>query len=251
MVGETHLNLSGQHEEFEDFLLLNPAGRQRLLEKYEGAACEAVLDFNWSAVPYNRVALVNQLVARVGPECHYLEIGCDNNDLFSAVAAKSKVGVDPVRGGSHRMTSDAFFERNKALFDVIFLDGLHTYEQLHRDVENALTRLRPGGFIAIHDLVPLNWREAHVPRINGAWTGDVWKVGVELARSEGIAFQIVLIDHGVGVIRHEGRTAMPPLRDLQVELQDAGFAEFHEMFETLPTLDWEGWNNWLAQGSAP
>ena len=246
---ESHLNLSGQREEFEDFLLLNPEGRKRLLAKYADAACDEVLDIKWGDIPYNRVALINQLVARIGPGCRYLEIGCDDNLLFAAVPLAFKVGVDPVRGGNLRVTSDAFFERNTAFFDVIFLDGLHTYEQLRRDVENALRWLSPGGFIAIHDLVPLNWKEAHVPRLNGGWTGDVWKVGVELARSEGMDFQMVLIDHGVGVIRRGGDTPMPPLCDLRAELENAGFADFHRMFETLPTLDWAAWNDWLEKGT--
>ncbi len=43
-------------------------------------------------------------------------------------------------------TSDAFFERHGdrlAPFDVVFVDGLHTYEQSYRDVRNALAVLRP------------------------------------------------------------------------------------------------------------
>lgn len=240
--------LSGQQHEFEDFHLLNAEGRQRLLEKYAHAACEPSIALDWRAIPYNRVALVNQLVARLGPACRYLEIGCDEDLLFAAIPLDFKIGVDPVRGGNRRVTSDAFFERNTVPFDVIFLDGLHTYDQLHRDVENALKWLRPGGFIAIHDLVPRNWKEAHVPRLNMAWTGDVWKVGVELARTEGLDFCLVLIDHGIGVIRRPDKAPLPPLCDRRAELADAGFADFHKMFADLPTLDWAGWQDWLNQG---
>ena len=35
------------------------------------------------------------------------------------------VGVDPLLGGTHRMTSDAFFAANADAFDLIFIDGLH------------------------------------------------------------------------------------------------------------------------------
>ena len=36
------------------------------------------------------------------------------------------------------MTSDTFFKNNKDKFDVIFLDGLHTYEQTIKDINNAI-----------------------------------------------------------------------------------------------------------------
>ena len=55
----------------------------------------------------------------------YLEIGCADNDLFDAVMAGRKVGVDPLRGGTHRLTSDAFFAGyDGEPFDVVFIDGL-------------------------------------------------------------------------------------------------------------------------------
>lgn len=32
-----------------------------------------------------------------------------------------------MRGGTHRMTSDAFFATNEEQFDLVFIDGLHHY----------------------------------------------------------------------------------------------------------------------------
>ena len=55
---------------------------------------------------------------------NYLEIGCDQDENFSQINIKNKIGVDPKSGGTHRMTSDTFFKNNKDKFDVIFLDGL-------------------------------------------------------------------------------------------------------------------------------
>lgn len=241
--------LSGQKTEFEDFQLLNPEGRKRLVEKYAGAACEETIDIDWAKIPYNRVAVVNHLVAKIGPGCRYLEIGCDQDQLFAAVPLTWKIGVDPVRGGNRRLTSDAFFDSNTKNFDVIFIDGLHTYEQLHRDVDNALKCLRPGGFIAIHDLIPRSWKEEHVPRLNGAWTGDVWKVGAELAQSQGLDFRLISIDHGVGVVRRHGDTPLAPLADLRSELASEGFADFYRRYQDMPTVDWDGWLDWLETGN--
>ena len=61
---------------------------------------------------------------------NYLEIGCDKNQLFSKVNINNKIGVDPVSGGNVRKTSDDFFKENKSSFDIVFIDGLHTYEQV-------------------------------------------------------------------------------------------------------------------------
>ena len=40
----------------------------------------------------------------------------------------------------------------------------------------------------IHDLLPLDWRMELVPRIQGRWNGDVWKVGLELSKSKNLGF---------------------------------------------------------------
>ena len=36
---------------------------------------------------------------------------------------------------------------------MIFIDGLHHYEQAHRDLRNSLNNLKKGGIILIHDYV--------------------------------------------------------------------------------------------------
>jgi hypothetical protein len=63
---------------------------------------------------------------------HYLEIGCASDDTFRFVRNiyEYAVGVDPSQGGTHRMTSDEFFQQNNLTFDIIFIDGLHTGEQV-------------------------------------------------------------------------------------------------------------------------
>ena len=77
----------------------------------------------------------------------YLEIGCDRNQSFSNIKIEKKVGVDPVEGGTHKMTSDEFFNINKDMFDIIFIDGLHEYYQVIKDIENSLNFLNDNGVI--------------------------------------------------------------------------------------------------------
>jgi SAM-dependent methyltransferase len=225
------------------FEYLNPEGRRLLRERFAASATADRLDINWQAVPYNRMALVNRIAAHK-PNGRYLEIGCDDNQLFHTVPLAEKIGVDPVKGGTHRMTSDAFFAQNTELFDIVFVDGLHTHDQVHRDVANALSVLAPGGWVAIHDLVPRNWEEEHVPRLSGMWTGDVWKVGVELARTPGLQFRLVMIDHGVGLVRLEGSEA-PELSDLREEMSGAGFPRFLAEFPNLPQITWAEAVAWI------
>jgi hypothetical protein len=79
-----------------------------LINRHRKARHEGALAYDWRAIRYNRMAVVNLLLKHSGGE-DYLEIGCAGNDLFDAVMAPRKIGVDPVRGGTHRQTSDAFF----------------------------------------------------------------------------------------------------------------------------------------------
>lgn len=167
---------------------------------------EGVPEFyvDWSTKTADRNVLVNALIQRLATtgRSHYLEIGCAGDKLFSNVDASYKIGVDPFAGGTHRMTSDEFFAHNSEKFDCVFVDGLHEYQQVRRDVINALRCVEPGGYIALHDMLPRDWIEAHVPCIRqGPWTGDVWKIAFELQKTAGLQFCIVNVDHGIGVIK--------------------------------------------------
>ncbi len=203
------------------------------------------LNIDWKATHYNRIAIVNLLMARK-PGGRYLEIGCAGDELFDAVIAAHKTGVDPERGGTLRLTSDEFFRRDDgARYDVIFIDGLHHYEQARRDVINALPRLAPGGWIALHDMFPRDWLEEHVPQISDLWTGDVWKVAFELARSPGIDFRLIKVDHGVGVLRPLQAGAQ--LLDLRPILADQRFAYFYDHIGALPVLDYAAGRQWIER----
>lgn len=52
--------------------------------------------------------LFNWLINEFGYQS-YLEIGCKDNSTFDRVKVAKKVGVDPNRGGTLRMTSDQYF----------------------------------------------------------------------------------------------------------------------------------------------
>lgn len=203
------------------------------------------LDWDWTKTNFNRIAVVNLLLNKF-QDPSYLEIGCASNNLFNSVPVPKKIGVDPSSGGNVRKTSDDFFKTNDINFDVIFIDGLHTYEQVRRDIINSIKSLNKseGGWIALHDMLPRNWIEHHVPIVSkGAWTGDVWKVAFELIETEGIEFKILKIDHGVGVIKVLDSKAM--LKNLELELLHQEFSYYYENLNKLPIVDWDDAQDWL------
>lgn len=142
----------------------------------------------------NRPQLINALIDRYGYR-RYLEIGCATDKTFNAVTAEKKVGVDPVCGGTHRMTSDDFFLNQDELytFDIIFIDGDHCAGQVYRDVNNSLTELAVGGCIVFDDCLPIHEIHQDEPRASQTWMGGVWKVIAEL-RSRTI-FNIRTLDN--------------------------------------------------------
>ena len=193
---------------------------------------------DWHKYNINRIALINSAVRKVldkKKDCKYLEIGCDDNFVFNSIILpnENKIGVDPRQGGNHRMTSDEFFSQNKKNFDVIFIDGLHHYEQCQKDVINSLKFLNLNGYIFIHDLLPLNWKMELVPRIQGHWNGDVWKVGYELSLLKNLEFKIANIDSGIGYLKKTSDIKYIKLP----ELLNKRFKDYLNIYNELPLIN--------------
>jgi hypothetical protein len=146
-----------------------------------------------------RSLIVNDIIERKKYET-YLEIGCDKNILFNSVKIKKKIGIDPVSGGNIRMSSDNFFKNNQDKFDLIFIDGLHQYEQVKRDVYNSLKFLNDNGVILLHDCMPSSFMRQAPKRSSNIWNGDVWKNIVEFRTLDQIDTYTIYADHGIGLI---------------------------------------------------
>jgi hypothetical protein len=184
----------------------------------------------------DRLGLIRLLASRC--RCRsYLEIGCNRNKLFDAVDMVHKVGVDPKRGGTHRMTSDAFFARNHSRFDLVMIDGLHEAQQVLRDVDNALAVLNRGGAIVLHDCNPVSEEAQRVPaeKRHGTWNGDVWKAVVLLRGRPEIDLAVGDFDYGCGVLLPRPNTR---LLDAGHTLQTLTYADLeHNRREWLRLLD--------------
>jgi hypothetical protein len=213
------------------------------LRKWSHHGDSRQFDWDWKSINFNRVAIVSLLASKMdNPK--YLEIGCASNSLFNCVPTLNKVGVDPAAGGTIRKTSDEFFETNTEKFHVVFIDGLHTYEQVRRDIQNSLNCIEENGWIALHDMLPRNWIEHHVPIVSRrAWTGDVWKVAFELCETGGIDFRLIKIDHGVGVIKvnRPGVT----LCDKRATLSEKEFSFYYDNIDKLPLIDFQQAYQWI------
>ena len=130
----------------------------------------------------------------------YLEIGTFKDDLFKSVECQNKTGVDPVSGGNVRKTSDDFFSKNYKKFDLIFIDGLHHYSQVKKDINNSLSALNDSGIILMHDCMPRDYYYQAVPRSQYNWNGDTWKAFLEIRTNENFDSYCCYADEGVGVI---------------------------------------------------
>ena len=150
-----------------------------------------------------RYDLINYIAALNNAQ-DYLEIGIHDGGCLQKIRIENIVGVDP--GGAagrvfctrfHPLPSDIYFELHGNLkYDVIFIDGLHTGDQVAKDIDNALKCLKPGGAIVLHDINPAT-AERERPDTNG----DCWRAMYRLRTSNPnvIAFTIDA-DQGLGVI---------------------------------------------------
>jgi hypothetical protein len=105
---------------------------------------------------------------------------------------------------------------NPHLFDVVFIDSLHTYEQSAEDVRQSLRFLAPSGVIIMHDCNPPHEASAqraqsyqqaarmNVQEWTGEWCGDVWKTICFLRSAhnglEPLKVFVLNCDYGIGVV---------------------------------------------------
>lgn len=145
----------------------------------------------------------------------YLEIGLQNADNnFNKIKSPHKCSVDPDPKAKafFDCTSDQFFKVNHNEWDLIFLDGDHTADQVKRDFENSLRCLSDNGFIVIHDVLPENEEGTLIPRQTKKWWGTVYKFAMTLHKYDDINFITYNIDEGCCVIRKNNSGVQPWLK---------------------------------------
>ena len=195
---------------------------KRLLYYIYGEKFFKRLDYDWKKYP-SRSEIIQKIIDSKKYK-NYLEVGCDKDENFSKINVEKKIGVDPLNGGTLRMTSDDFFKTNNEKFDLIFLDGLHTYEQTIKDIDNSLKFLNNHGVVIIHDCLPKKIWNQIVPRVYGHWNGDVWKAIVHSRTYSYADTYTCIADHGLGIIfKRKNRD----LLELKKDFKNLKFSEYY------------------------
>ena len=150
-----------------------------------------------------RADIINQ-IAKLFKNPVYLEVGVWQGGTFRSVSVPRKVAVDPkfdfdhvekqkIEHDSeyHELTSNDYFAIHPSAtnkFDIIFLDGLHTFEQTLTDLMHAIDRVKNNGIIIIDDVIPDSFPasmrsegQCYQFRQNTGdssthWMGDVYKL---------------------------------------------------------------------------
>ena len=176
---------------------------------------------------YFRWDLIDYLIKKYDYK-DYLEIGCDRDQLFSRIKLKNKIGVDPYSGGNVRKTSDDFFLENNKTFDLVFIDGLHTYSQVKKDILNSVKFLNTNGIILVHDCLPDTMSKQAVPRYKMQWNGDVWKAIVDLRQNPDLDIYTCEMDQGIGIIKKNNNTS---ILKLSTEIDKLKFKDYYHNYK--------------------
>jgi hypothetical protein len=191
----------------------------------------------------DRIQIIQYLLREIDGKT-YLEIGVEYGKSFCLIVAPRKIAVDPLPASTqvrthlfqhlkatyHQTTSDDFFAQKGHIFDeqkidVALVDGLHTYAQSLRDVENCLRYLNTNGLIVMHDCNPLTESDAlswPPPGSNESadwiWNGDVWKT-IAYLRScrDDINVFVLNCDYGLGIISKAEPENMLNLSGAQID----------------------------------
>jgi hypothetical protein len=199
--------------------------------------------------PYREV--LAELHRRLAPRT-YLEIGVETGaTLALATSADVAIGIDPESqlevalppsARVIREESDRFFatRARATLFgaravELVFVDGMHRFENALRDFANSETWSSAAGTIVLHDCVPIVPASASRERKTRFWVGDTWKAALAIARHRpDLRIRTILTPpSGLVVIRR-----LDPASTLLRERERALVAEFASLDYPYAPGDW-------------
>ncbi len=153
------------------------------------------LKFFGSRASHHHAEFINFLIAKFNYKS-YLEIGVFQGHTWNQVQCEKKHGIDPNAAwaamefvsdwlgqsfvaevphnfANFHITSDEFFLllKDEFKYDLIYVDGDHTYDVSKRDVLNSIDHLSENGIIVVDDVNPPDGEEEEL---------EPWKPWIEL-----------------------------------------------------------------------
>ena len=194
-----------------------------------------------------RYDIINWLIEKYGYKS-YLEIGVADGECFEKIKGVVRTCVDPAEDAvawAFHCTSDEYFSKSHrwAAFDIIFIDGDHSWSQVMLDICNSINHLSSGGTIVVHDCNPPTAdHAAEKPTVKSdtgdhyLWNGTVWRAWVSMRMTSCVMqCRCVDADWGCGILQ-KGEQLKPPdleIDDIPYEL----FAAHRKEYLNLITVD--------------
>lgn len=206
-----------------------------------------------------RSARIN-ILSKINKSTSYLEIGVCKGKTFNEVCLLKKVAIDPNFQFDYsdyqsdniefyEITSDDFFRLETAdLFDFIYLDGLHTFEQTFRDFCSTISLSNKRTIWLIDDTVPTDsfaaersQRECRKLRNEAgqkgsSWMGDVFKVVYAIHDFFPQFNYVTFPNHGQTAIWRQTRTSFKPHFNSLSTISNLTFQDFLDTKETIMNL---------------
>lgn len=199
-------------------------------------------------------------LAEITSASKYLEVGVANGHTFFRVNVPFKVAVDPKFRFKaeehadkntifHEVTSDEFFTKfalDYEKFDLIYLDGLHTFEQTFRDFcvslrhshEKTIWLLDDTRPISLLSAIPDLQRFRKLRELTGderpAWMGDIYKVVFAIHDFFPQFNYATFPNHGQTVVWYETRQDFSPTWNSLEKINRLGYDDFLEFVD--PTM---------------
>ena len=125
----------------------SPTNEMRMIEigSYAGESTELFSKY------FKHVTSIDPFINDYDPNditCNYMDLDKVYNVFKNRISMLSNV--------SHikKTSDDAIFDLNEKI-DFIYIDGMHTYDQIKKDITNYLPLLNSSGFISGHDYHPV------------------------------------------------------------------------------------------------
>lgn len=192
-------------------------------------------------------------LAKINSAQTYLEIGVASGVTFRHVEVPFKVAVDPKfefdatqRASQtevyHEETSDIFFSQHVSdykPFDLIYLDGLHTFEQTFRDFCASLNCSHARTIWLLDDTHPTSLLAAHPDQMfalrlrektriirDRRWMGDVYKVVFAIHDFFPQFSYATFPEHGQTAVWLETRTHFAPIWNSLKKISHMKYRDF-------------------------